>query len=151
VLGYDRRGHCPMFDGRGCSIYERRPRACRVYDCRVFAATGLMVGDERPVIARRAASFGFDLSGPNDRAELAAVRAAAGFLVDHAAAFPAGFVPENPTQQAVVALKVYDVFLVATNGPRTGDGAAADPESTAALVAATVAACARFETGDPAP
>src|ERR1700730_6082737 len=40
VMGYDERGHCPMLvDGR-CSIYEHRPRTCRVYDCRIFAATG---------------------------------------------------------------------------------------------------------------
>ena len=40
VLGHDERGHCPMLvDGR-CSIYADRPRTCRTYDCRVFAATG---------------------------------------------------------------------------------------------------------------
>jgi uncharacterized protein len=41
VLGYDERGHCPMLVDDRCSIYEHRPRACRTYDCRVFAATGL--------------------------------------------------------------------------------------------------------------
>ena len=168
VLGYDRRGHCPMFDGGGCSIYESRPRTCRVYDCRVFTATGLTVGDERPVIARRSARFRFELADADDRAELAAVRAAARFLVDHAAAFPPGFVPENPTQQAVVALKVYEAFLAPAIEPRGGDGAVAGqgpaaaphsaatrlpdatPKPVAALVAATVDAYACFEAGDPA-
>jgi uncharacterized protein len=150
VLGYDRRGHCPMFDGHGCSIYERRPRTCRVYDCRVFTATGLTVGDERPVIARRATRFRFDLSGAGDRAELAAVRAAARFLIDHATALPAGFVPENPTQQAVVALKVYEAFLAPTSEPRSGHGDLAGPQSVASQVAATVAAYARFRTGGAA-
>lgn len=145
VLGYDRRGHCPMFDGRGCAIYERRPRTCRSYDCRVFTATGLTVGDERPVIAHRAARFRFALSGANDRAELAAVRAAARFLVDHTAAFPAGFVPENPTQQAVVALKVYEAFLAPAGEPRTGERAAAAPRSVTTIAAAAVAAFERFE------
>jgi Fe-S-cluster containining protein len=41
VLGYDERGHCPMLVDDRCSIYEHRPRACRTYDCRVFAAAGL--------------------------------------------------------------------------------------------------------------
>jgi uncharacterized protein len=139
VLGYDRRGHCPLFDGRGCTIYERRPRTCRTYDCRIFPAASLTVGSERPAIARGAARFRFDLSGPRDRADLAAVRAAARFLTQHRAAFPAGFVPENPTQQAVVAVKVYEVFRGA---------AAATPEAVAATVSATVAALARFEAGE---
>ena len=30
VLGYDRRGQCPLFDGRGCSIYERGRAGSRV-------------------------------------------------------------------------------------------------------------------------
>ncbi|HJV08323.1 MAG TPA: YkgJ family cysteine cluster protein, partial [Acidimicrobiales bacterium] len=29
VMGYDERGHCPMFVDGGCSIYEARPRTCR--------------------------------------------------------------------------------------------------------------------------
>ena len=41
LLGFDERGRCPMLAEGGCSIYTHRPRACRSYDCRVFAATGL--------------------------------------------------------------------------------------------------------------
>ncbi|HUK77025.1 MAG TPA: YkgJ family cysteine cluster protein [Thermoleophilia bacterium] len=148
VLGYDRRGHCPLFDGRGCAIYERRPRTCRTYDCRIFPATGLTVGSERPAIARGAARFWFDLSGARDRADLAAVRAAARFLTEHTAAFPAGFVPENPTQQAVVAVKVYEVFRDAARAtPGAVEEAAPPPEAVEATVSATVAAFARFEAG----
>ncbi|HET7720760.1 MAG TPA: YkgJ family cysteine cluster protein, partial [Acidimicrobiales bacterium] len=40
VMGYDERGHCPMFVDGACSIYEHRPRTCRTYDCRVFPAAG---------------------------------------------------------------------------------------------------------------
>ena len=40
VLGYDEHGRCPMLGDHGCTIYEHRPRTCRTYDCRVFAATG---------------------------------------------------------------------------------------------------------------
>src|SRR2546421_6542963 len=51
VLGYDERGHCPMLvDGR-CSIYEHRPRTCRTYDCRIFAAAGIDA-DKELIVAR---------------------------------------------------------------------------------------------------
>jgi uncharacterized protein len=42
LMGYDDRGHCPMFVDGACSVYEHRPRTCRTYDCRVFAAAGLV-------------------------------------------------------------------------------------------------------------
>ena len=45
LLGYDERGHCPMLVDGCCSIYEHRPRTCRIYDCRIFAATGLAPDD----------------------------------------------------------------------------------------------------------
>ncbi len=53
LLGYDAEGRCPMLGPTGCTIYEVRPRACRMFDCRVFAAAGL--APERP----EAAAFGF--------------------------------------------------------------------------------------------
>ena len=45
LLGYDERGHCPMLVDGACSIYAHRPRTCRTYDCRVFAAAGVDPGD----------------------------------------------------------------------------------------------------------
>jgi hypothetical protein len=27
---------------RGCTVYEQRPAVCRTFDCRVFAAMGLV-------------------------------------------------------------------------------------------------------------
>jgi Fe-S-cluster containining protein len=104
VLGYDDKGHCPMLvDGR-CSIYENRPRTCRTYDCRVFAAAGVEVDDENaPAIADRARRWRFDLPTADDQADYEALRAAARFLSqdgDH-----------HPTEIAVLALEVYDLFL----------------------------------------
>jgi Fe-S-cluster containining protein len=63
VLGYDERGHCPMLVDDRCSIYEARPRACRTYDCRVFAASG--VAPDASAIADRARRwrFTFDARG----------------------------------------------------------------------------------------
>ena len=43
---------------------------------------------------------------------LFALQAAAKFLREPAESFPSGFLPRNPTQQAVVAIKVYEVFRV---------------------------------------
>lgn len=79
VLPYDERGHCPMLvDGR-CSIYEHRPRTCRVYDCRIFAATGLEVdaeADSKVEIAARARRWRFTYPTDEDRRRQTAVRAA---------------------------------------------------------------------------
>jgi len=45
LMGYDDNGHCPMLVDGACSIYEHRPRTCRTYDCRAFAASGLELDD----------------------------------------------------------------------------------------------------------
>lgn len=60
VLGYDERGHCPMLVDGACSIYEHRPRTCRTYDCRVFAATGV-TPEGQADIAARVARWAFDV------------------------------------------------------------------------------------------
>ena len=119
VLGYDERGRCPLLDDGGrCTIYEHRPLTCRTYDCRVFAAAG--IDADREEITRRARRWRFDEPAPRDREEHAAVRAAARFVRDNAAAFPGGAVPDDPAQLAVLAVKVADVFL--PGGP-AADGA----------------------------
>ena len=75
LLGYDERGHCPMLvDGR-CSIYEHRPRTCRTYDCRVFAAAGLDA--DQPAVAARVGRWRFAYPTDADRDRHDAVRAAA--------------------------------------------------------------------------
>jgi hypothetical protein len=59
VLGYDERGWCPMLGEHGCTIYEHRPRTCRTYDCRVFAAAGVTPADDQPDIAARVRRWRF--------------------------------------------------------------------------------------------
>jgi hypothetical protein len=59
VLGYDEHGRCPMLVDGACSIYEHRPRTCRTYDCRVFAATGVVPDSSQPAVAVRVASWRF--------------------------------------------------------------------------------------------
>lgn len=57
VMGYDGDGCCPMLSAAGCRIYEHRPRTCRTYDCRVFAAAGVVA--DQPLVAGRAATWRF--------------------------------------------------------------------------------------------
>jgi Fe-S-cluster containining protein len=33
---------CAHLGARGCTVYEHRPSACRSFDCRTFAAMGLV-------------------------------------------------------------------------------------------------------------
>jgi Fe-S-cluster containining protein len=72
VLGYDAQGRCPMLVDGVCSIYEDRPRTCRVYDCRVFAATGVEP-EAQPAIAARVREWRFEIDDP---VRWASVRAA---------------------------------------------------------------------------
>jgi Fe-S-cluster containining protein len=103
LLGYDERGHCPMLvDGR-CSIYEHRPRTCRVYDCRIFAATGLDVGaddETKDPIAERVRQWRFSLPTDEDRRRRTAVRTAVRTVR-----------ATSVTQLAVAAVERYDEFL----------------------------------------
>jgi Fe-S-cluster containining protein len=111
LLGYDERGHCPLLvDGR-CSIYEHRPRTCRTYDCRIFPAAGVTVEAPQVLVAERARRWRFAYAGDADRVRHEAVQAAAAFLRDHAGRLPNGTVPTTPTQRAVLAIQVHDVFL----------------------------------------
>jgi len=59
VMGYDQDGCCPMLGERGCTIYDHRPRTCRSFDCRVFAATAVDAGDDKPLLAARVARWRF--------------------------------------------------------------------------------------------
>jgi len=100
VLGYDEHGRCPMLiDGR-CSIYEDRPRTCRTYDCRIFAATGIDVdaGDDTKVeVGARARRWSFDYSTDRDRVLRGALDAAVGFVRER---------DKNPTESAVLAIRL---------------------------------------------
>jgi Fe-S-cluster containining protein len=101
VLGYDDNGHCPMLIDDKCSIYEHRPRTCRTYDCRVFAASGVEIHDEHQVaIARRARRWVFDFPADVDRVQRDAVRAAGRSLEDG-----------NATERAVRAIELHKAFL----------------------------------------
>ncbi len=111
VLGYDERGHCPMLIDGGCSIYEHRPRACRIYDCRVFAAAGLEIDDDKPMIARQVRRWRFSLPTREDRDRHAAVAKAVEHLRENPELLPDGRPPTNTTRLAVVAVEHHDDFF----------------------------------------
>ena len=99
VLGYDERGHCPMLVDGACSIYDHRPRTCRTYDCRVFAATGIEP-DDKPAIARQVRRWRFDDDDDDDDAALRRTLRAVG----DAAAQRTDL---SPTQRAVLAVRAH--------------------------------------------
>jgi Fe-S-cluster containining protein len=106
ILGYDERGRCPMLTDGGCSIYEHRPRTCRTYDCRVFAATGVEPDAGNGAVAQRARRWRFDFPTELDEQQHAAVRAAARYVREHR---PSG--AANQTQDAVEAIELHQRFL----------------------------------------
>jgi Fe-S-cluster containining protein len=102
VLGYDSEGRCPMLGSDGCTIYEHRPRACRTYDCRIFAATGItLTTPEKAAIAARVRRWRFSLPTSTDDAAHGALRATAARL-------RAEFPNDDPTHLAVRAVELDD-------------------------------------------
>jgi Fe-S-cluster containining protein len=140
LLGYDEQGHCPMLVDGACSIYAHRPRTCRTYDCRVFAAAGVAPDPTKVAIDRQVRRWRFRTATATDRSRLAAVRAAADFLRTRADALAdrGVAVPDNPTQLAVLAVEVHATFL---------DDAAAVPV-TEPDVGAVVEALRRIRDAD---
>jgi Fe-S-cluster containining protein len=144
VLGYDERGHCPMLIDNRCSIYEDRPKTCRTYDCRIFPATGVAPdGDEKVLIARQALRWRFAFPSEADRVRFVAVRAAAAFLEEHADALAETAAPSTPTQRAVLAIEVHELFL---GCDETGQTAVVAPDLEAVRLALMRLAAVRRAT-----
>ena len=110
LMGYDEHGRCPMLSDDGCGIYEHRPRACRTFDCRVFAATGVEPDADKPKIAERAGRWEFDTNSDDDRQLAASVRSAAAFAVEHGRTLPVGG-PTTPNARALFAIEMHDRFV----------------------------------------
>jgi hypothetical protein len=108
VMGFNEHGHCPMLIDNACSIYDARPRTCRDFDCRVYAAAD--VAPEKPGVDGQAKRWRFSVSSPEAQAKQAAVRAAARFIRKRADAFPMG-APKASTAIALVALRTHEVFI----------------------------------------
>ena len=144
LLGYDEQGRCPMLINDKCSIYDHRSRTCRNYDCRIFTASGIIAGDDsKAMISQQIRRWKFSYPTQRDHDQHFAVQAAATFLQEHAKLFPGGFVPSNPTQLAILALKVYDVFLKNNDESGKTGRVASDIEVAKAVMEATE----KFEAG----
>ena len=102
-------GVCQMLDAGKCTIYADRPQTCLDYDCRIFTAAGLEAG--KAVIDRRVRQWRFTYPTRADREAHDAVLAAAAFIRNKRESFPANRAPTAPTGVAVLAIKVYGVFL----------------------------------------
>ena len=128
VMGYGDQGACPMLVDGECSIYEDRPRTCRDYDCRVFAATGIAVDEQTQAeIADRVKAWVFDYESEESRQERRIVEKAARFLEENRDLFPPGSVPGYPVQLSALAVRVYRLFVDRKVG--THDGASGTPDA----------------------
>ena len=141
LMGYDERGHCPMLVDGLCSIYDARPRTCRTYDCRIFAATGIDIDDERQhAIAARVARWRFEHPTERDRVEHDAVVAAARFVRERADLLPAGDRSDHPAHHAVLAVRVRDAFLHREGGEPVAVEPDPDPDAVRVLVSGRASA-----------
>jgi uncharacterized protein len=110
LMGYDERGHCPMLIDGACSIYEHRPRTCRTYDCRVFAASGLeLEHPAKSAINDRVRRWEFQFADRADRSQFDAVRSAAMLLAELEPGFDA-------TERTLAAIEIHDQFLAVDPG-----------------------------------
>lgn len=104
-------GHCPMFENGKCSIYSSRPQTCLDYDCRIFTAAGIDAGPSRPVINQRIREWQFSYESGEERIAHRAIQSAAAFITKHADRFPAHWNTATPSAVAVLAIKVYGLFV----------------------------------------
>ena len=122
LMGYRDDGTCPMLEAGRCSIYADRPQTCRDYDCRIYAATGLLPDGQRPVIAERVREWRFDFPTGEELGQHAALQRAAGFIRKHAGLFPHAIRVQSAAAVAVLAVKVWPLFL-----KEEGDGSDEPP------------------------
>jgi Fe-S-cluster containining protein len=117
VVGYDSRGHCPMLLNGRCSIYNNRPRTCRSYDCRIFAAAGISAGDNsKKQINERVGRWSFRYKNVEDERLHDAIKSAALFLTENKDSLPHELVFDNETQLALSAIRVHKVFISLLEG-----------------------------------
>jgi hypothetical protein len=119
VMGFSEQGHCPMLGNDLCTIYDVRPRTCRVFDCRVFAATDIFPDEaEKAAVSARARRWVFSHASDTSRTHAKALQAAGRFLRNESKRL-ADVLPRNATQLAVLAVRVHDLFVDDENGEPT--------------------------------
>lgn len=111
LMGFDRKGYCPMMREGRCDIYPRRPRTCRTYDCRLFAAAGILAGDDsKRRINERIRRWRFSYARPEDLHAHEAIRAMADFLDEHKKSLGEEIVTDHPTHIAMRALRLHGLM-----------------------------------------
>ncbi|MCR9259947.1 MAG: YkgJ family cysteine cluster protein [Pseudomonadaceae bacterium] len=115
VMGFDETGSCPMLKQNSCSIYAHRPRTCRDFDCRVFAAAGISAsqpgaGDAKAEVDQQVLRWRFSYKTGNDKRKHTAIKAAAAFIRENQQQLGAQ-APATPTALALASLHIYELFL----------------------------------------
>lgn len=111
MMGFREDGRCPFMNAGKCDIYAERPRTCRDYDCRIYAAAGLLPDGHRSVIEQRVREWQFTFGSDDERLQAVAVRRAAQFIRDNQLLFPAGVRAASATAAAVLAVKTFALFM----------------------------------------
>jgi hypothetical protein len=95
-----------------CSIYAHRPRTCRRFDCRVFAAASLTPGSgPRAGVNQQVWRWRFDYSSAADAARQTALLEAAAFLQRRADLIDPEVAPVDTSELAKAAVFVHEIFL----------------------------------------
>lgn len=111
-MAYRSDGTCPMLTRGGCSVYAQRPQTCRDFDCRLFAAAGILsAGDDKPLINARIAAWRFTYQTATDKTIHEAIRSTARFLRAASAEPNTPRLPTSPIAIAGLAFKAHAVFL----------------------------------------
>lgn len=115
LMGFSEQGHCPMLQDGRCSIYASRPRACRSYDCRVFAATDIPAGgSEKADVNSQVLRWQFSYADTQSQLAHAATKKIAQLLSSCTDVFTdtdPDFDPQAPSQAARFALANYPRLL----------------------------------------
>jgi len=107
VLARTEDGACLSLVQNRCTVYESRPSACRIYDCRIFPATGLEPEDDKPAIREQAGRWRFRIETDDDRRRHVATRSAVQMIVMQ----QVGGRPTSTTQLAAQAVLHHDELL----------------------------------------
>lgn len=112
LMGYGlETGRCPMFVEQQCSIYEDRPQACRNFDCRMLAATGVNIEEAYSEgVRQRVKDWEFTYASEESREEHELLRETAAFLMDKREKFPVARVPRHPGRLAGMAVRLRSLY-----------------------------------------
>ncbi len=103
---------CPMLRDGACSIYDVRPRACRIFDCRTMAAADLVDKEGRhAAMGERVDKWVFSYETDDDRARQLAVLDAVEFIYRHPTAFRSRGFSYEPSWTATQAIRIHELFL----------------------------------------